>query len=140
MNFGWDLIMPGDIDTTSHEIDPTLRFSREYQNPNARIVWDEEDVYAELASPPNNQPCNDTFHNIIRKINPDTIQGIKWDPNSIMHYPFGSGLIKEPKKYQNGLSPKPDLSKKNIAQVKLFYPLLENKFPTKTITITTFVN
>ena len=129
MNFGWDLTVPGEIDTAIHEIGHTLGFPHEHQNPNAGIVWDEEAVYAELAGPPNNWPRDDTFHNIIRKINPDTIQGTKWDPNSIMHYPFGPGLIKEPKKYQNGLSPKPGLSKKDIAQVKLFYPLLEKKFP-----------
>jgi len=129
MNFGWDLTRPGEIDTAIHEIGHTLGFPHEHQNPNAGIVWDEEAVYAALAGPPNNWPRDSTFHNIIRKINPDTVQGTKWDPNSIMHYPFGPGLIKEPKKYQNGLSPKPGLSKKDIAQVKLFYPPLEKKFP-----------
>ena len=129
MNFGWDLTKPGEIDTAIHEIGHTLGFPHEHQNPNAGIVWDEEAAYAALAGPPNNWPRDDTFHNIIRKINPDTVQGTKWDPNSIMHYPFGPGLIKEPKKYQKGLSPKPGLSKKDIAQAKLFYPLLEKKFP-----------
>jgi len=129
MNFGWDLTRPGEIDTAIHEIGHTLGFPHEHQNPNAGIVWDEESVYAELAGPPNNWSREDTFYNIIRKIDPDTIQGTKWDPNSIMHYPFGPGLIKEPKKYQNGLSPTPGISKKDISQVKLFYPILEKKFP-----------
>lgn len=129
MNFGWDLTRSGEVDTAIHEIGHTLGFPHEHQNPNAGIVWDEKAVYAELAGPPNNWTRDDTFHNIIRKINPDTIQGSKWDPNSIMHYPFGPGLIMEPKKYKNGLSPNPGLSRKDIAQVKLFYPVLEKKFP-----------
>src|SRR5688572_20147329 len=97
MNFGWDLTRHAlEIDTAIHEIGHTLGFPHEHQNPNAGIVWDEEAVYAALAQPPNSWDRNKTFHNIIRKIDPDTVQGSSWDPNSIMHYPFGSGLIKEP--------------------------------------------
>ena len=125
MNFGWDLTQPGEIDTAIHEIGHTLGFPHEHQNPKAGIVWDEEAVYAELAGSPNFWSRQDTFWNIIRKITPDTVEGAKWDPNSIMHYPFGPGLIREPEKYQNGLSPEPGLSEKDTSQVKLFYPQME---------------
>lgn len=54
MNFGWDITRnPRKIDTAIHEIGHTLGFPHEHQNPNAGIVWDEEKVYASLASPPN---------------------------------------------------------------------------------------
>lgn len=129
MNFGWDLTRPGEIDTAIHEIGHTLGFPHEHQNPHAGIVWDEEAVYADLGGPPNFWSRENTHWNIIRKIAPDTVEGTKWDPNSIMHYPFGPGLIKEPKKYKNGLVPEPGLSKKDISQVKLFYPVLKATYP-----------
>ena len=124
MNFGWDLTRQGEIDTAIHEIGHTLGFPHEHQNPNAGIVWDEEAVYNELAGPPNFWSRQDTFWNIIRKISPDTVEGTKWDPNSIMHYTFGPGLIKKPEKYKDGLYPEQGLSEKDISQARLFYPKL----------------
>ncbi len=129
MNFGWDLTRPGEIDTAIHEIGHTLGFPHEHQNPNAGIVWNEEAVYSELAGHPNFWSRDETYYNIIRKISPDTVEGTTWDPNSIMHYPFKAGLIIEPERFQNGLTPNPGLSEKDISQVKLFYPELETTFP-----------
>ena len=130
MNFGWNLARsPRGIDTAIHEIGHTLGFPHEHQNPNAGIVWDEEAVYEKLGGPPNNWSREKTHWNIIRKISPDSVDGTKWDYNSIMHYPFGPGLIREPKKFNSGLTPAPGLSKKDIAQVKYFYPELEEKLP-----------
>jgi Astacin (Peptidase family M12A) len=125
MNFGWDLTRrPDEIDTAVHEIGHTLGFPHEHQNPNAGIVWDEEAVYAALAKPPNRWDRATTFHNIIRKIEPDTVQGSNWDSNSIMHYPFEAGLIAAPADYRNGLSPEGGLSERDKAWVKTFYPAL----------------
>jgi hypothetical protein len=130
MNFGWDLTRnPNEIDTAVHEIGHTLGFPHEHQNPNAGIVWDEDAVYKALAGPPNYWSHQTTYWNIIRKISPDSVEGSKWDPNSIMHYPFEPGLIKEPRKYQTGLYPELGLSKKDIAQVKFFYPTLKPTYP-----------
>ncbi|GAB1543290.1 hypothetical protein NUACC21_59640 [Scytonema sp. NUACC21] len=127
MNFGWDLTKnPREIDTAIHEIGHTLGFPHEHQNPNAGIVWDEEAVYAELAKPPNRWPRPTTYNNIIRKINPDTVQGSNWDPDSVMHYPFEPGLIKEPAKYRNGLNPAGGLSERDKTWVKTFYPPLSD--------------
>ena len=42
-----------------------------------------------------------------------------------MHYPFESGLIKEPTRYQAGLTPPGGLSTRDITWVKTFYPPLE---------------
>ena len=130
MNLGWNLAQdPNEIDTAVHEIGHTLGFPHEHQNPNAGIVWDKEAVYETLAGHPNYWSRQKTYWNIIRKISPDSVEGSKWDPNSIMHYPFGAGLIKEPTKYQNGLYPKPGLSQKDIAQAEFFYPPLKPAFP-----------
>lgn len=125
MNFGWDLTRhSSEIDTGVHEIGHTLGFPHEHQNPNAGIVWDEEAVYAALAKPPNRWDRATTYHNIIRKISPDTVQGSNWDPNSIMHYPFEAGLILDPEQYKNGLTPTPGLSQRDKSWVMAFYPPL----------------
>jgi hypothetical protein len=123
MNFGWSLTQrPEDIDTAIHEIGHTLGFPHEHQNPHAGIVWDEEAVYAALAKPPNRWSRSTTFWNIIRKISPDEVQGSTWDPNSIMHYPFQAGLIKEPEEFANGVHPEGGISKRDKLWVRTFYP------------------
>ncbi len=125
MNFGWDLTRHAtEIDTAVHEIGHTLGFPHEHQNPNAGILWDEEAVYTSLAAPPNKWSRDKTFWNIIRKIEADSVQGSSWDPNSIMHYPFESGLIKQPAEYRTGLNPAGGLSPRDKTWVKTFYPPL----------------
>jgi hypothetical protein len=124
MNFGWSLTADPQegLDTALHEIGHTLGFPHEHQNPFAGIVWDEEAVYRSLAAPPNRWSRSTTFHNIIEKIVPDTVQGSSWDPNSVMHYPFEAGLILKPPKYRRGLSPKGGLSARDRSWVRKFYP------------------
>ncbi len=127
MNIGWDLTRdPREIDTAIHEIGHTLGFPHEHQNPNAGIVWNEEAVYAALAKPPNRWNRQKTFYNIIRKLDPTEVQGSVWDPDSVMHYPFGAGLIKEPARYSKGLSPAGGISERDESWVKTFYPPAED--------------
>jgi hypothetical protein len=52
------------------------------------------------------------------------VQGSNWDPNSVMHYPFEAGLIKEPAAYSTGLTPAGGLSERDKTWVKTFYPPL----------------
>jgi len=120
MNFGWNIA--NDIDTAIHEIGHTLGAPHEHQNPNAGIVWDEEAVYAALAKPPNSWSREKTFHNIIRKLPVDEIEGSTHDPNSVMHYPFEAGLIIEPEEFRAGINPAGGLSAKDKEFVKKFYP------------------
>lgn len=126
MNFGWSLTEDSQngIDTALHEIGHAIGFPHEHQNPFAGIVWDEPKVYAALKAPPNNWSRATTFHNIIEKIVPDTVQGSTWDPNSIMHYPFDGGLILKPTKYNKGLTPKGGISTRDKSWVRKFYPPL----------------
>jgi hypothetical protein len=125
MNFGWDLTRSGEIDTALHEIGHTIGLPHEHQNPFAGIVWDEEAVYAALAAPPNEWDRDTTFWNILRKIPASEVTGSNWDPNSIMHYPFEPGLIKEPAQYRTaGISPAGGLSDLDKTYVKRFYPPL----------------
>lgn len=128
MNFGRDLVtyFKG-FDTAIHEIGHTLGFPHEHQNPNAGIEWNEEAVYAALAAPPNGWDRQKTFHNIIRKIQPDQVQGSSWDPDSVMHYPFGAGLINRPERYRTqALEPAGGLSERDKTWVKTFYPALSD--------------
>lgn len=131
MNFGWDLTRnTNGLDTAIHEIGHTLGFPHEHQNPNTGIIWDEEAVYRALSSPPNNWNRETTYRNIIRKINPDSIQGSGWDPESVMHYPFYPGLILEPEEFRiNGITPSGGLSERDKIWVRTFYPPLQNTFP-----------
>lgn len=125
MNFGWDLTEPGQIDTAIHEIGHSLGFPHEHQNPISGIVWDEPAVYAALGAPPNRWDRETTYYNIIRKIEADAVQGSAWDPDSIMHYPFGPGLILEPPEYRNGVDPAPGLSARDRDWAQRFYPPMD---------------
>lgn len=120
MNFGWDLRR--DPDTALHEIGHTLGLPHEHQNPNSGIVWNEEAVYLDLAAPPNEWKREKTYHNIIRKLESDSVQGSSWDPDSIMHYPFKAGLIAQPAAYAAGLNPAGGLSARDVTWIKTFYP------------------
>lgn len=123
MNFGWDLTNgQTGMDTALHEIGHTLGLPHEHQNPFSGIVWDEEAVYTALAKPPNGWSRETTFQNIIQKLVQDRVQGSSWDPDSVMHYPFEAGLIKEPTDYKNGLKPGGSLSSRDRAWVRAFYP------------------
>ncbi len=128
MNFGWNLDDSNGFDTALHELGHALGLPHEHQNPNAGIVWDEQAVYAALSNPPNNWKPERTYHNIIRKLDPASVTGTDWDPDSIMHYPFEKHLIKQPAQYwTNGLKPKGGLSESDKAIVKRFYPPLKKE-------------
>ncbi|NVK42539.1 MAG: hypothetical protein HWE39_14960 [Oceanospirillaceae bacterium] len=128
MNFGWDLTRdPRGVDTPVHEIGHTLGFPHEHQNPFAGIVWDEEAVYDYFGGAPNNWPRETTFHNVLRKLPENEVEGSDWDPDSVMHYGFPAGLILRPEQYRNGLSPALGLSDKDIGQARFFYPPLDDE-------------
>jgi hypothetical protein len=122
MNFGWDI--SSEPDTPLHEIGHTLGAAHEHQNPFAGIVWDEPAVYASLAKPPNSWSKQTTFENILQKYTPNDVEGTEHDPNSIMEYPFGPGMILSPVQYKNGIYPKGGLSEKDITFMKKYYPTL----------------
>ncbi len=129
-NYGWDLTTPYGRDTALHELGHVLGFPHEHQNPRAGIVWDEEKVYESLGGPPNNWSRDKTDWNIIRKIPANTVDGSDWDKDSIMHYQFEAGLIRQPSAYRTQpLIPASGLSPVDIETARRIYPALEERLP-----------
>ena len=122
MNFGWPLTTTHGHDTALHEIGHTLGLEHEHQNPHAGIVWNETAVRNHFRAAPNSWDDATIEQNILRKIATDSIKGSQWDPNSVMEYAFGPGLIAEPAQYTAGLQPAGGLSQLDIAWVKASYP------------------
>lgn len=125
MNFGWDITQPGPngLDTAIHEIGHALSLKHEHQNPNAGIVWNRQAVYDHFART-QNPPWTEqkTDNNILNTLDPSTVDGSDWDPDSIMHYSFGRGLIDQPSRFRDGLNPAPGLSDKDKEVIRQAYP------------------
>ncbi len=122
MNFGWDLTTSWGKETTVHEIGHTLGMPHEHQSPFSGIVWDEEVVYTSFEGPPNEWPRDQTFYNVLRKLDAAQVEGSKWDPSSVMEYPFPAGLILEPEAYRGGIEAPEGISQLDIEWMRSWYP------------------
>jgi Astacin (Peptidase family M12A) len=129
MNFGWDLTDDYGRTTALHEIGHTLGLPHEHQNPFAGIVWDEPEVYEYFAGPPNRWSRQQTFHNVLRKLDRTEVEGSEWDPDSVMEYWFPQGLITEPAQYRGGLNPPGGLSDTDKEWVRKWFPPLAPAIP-----------
>ncbi|MGW0769037.1 beta-glucuronidase AbsR1 [Streptomyces sp. NPDC002676] len=122
MNLGWDVTAPGERATVLHQIGHALGMLHEHQSPFAGIHWDDEAVYAELAGPPHFWNRQTTYDNILCKLDACEAAGPVWDPQSVMEFPFGPGLILEPERYRGGLRPPGVLSPADKEFALRWYP------------------
>ena len=123
MNFGWDLTTPYGYKTALHEIGHALGFGHEHQNPLSGIRWNVEAVKRYFQGHPNYWDEDTINLNILSNIPIGLANGSSWDPESVMHYDFASGLIEYPTIYQNQpLNTPLKLSNKDIEFVKKLYP------------------
>src|SRR4051812_45729515 len=129
--YGWDLRTPYGSGTALHELGHVLGMEHEHQNPFAGIKWHEQAVYDSLAKPPNSWDQQTTFHNILEKLNPNQVQGSKWDPDSIMEYEFEPGLIAAPPPYDiQGITPPGTLSPEDKEWGLKWYPAIPKTLST----------
>jgi hypothetical protein len=129
MNFGWPLDTAYGRDTALHEIGHAMGLEHEHQNPYAGITWDTDAVKNYFRGPPNNWGVQQIEWNILRKISPSEVKGTNWDPDSVMEYAFGPGMILEPAAYRNGLYPKGGLSKADKEWIVESYPGIKPNIP-----------
>lgn len=83
MNFGWL-----EMGTVRHEFGHMLGLLHEHMNPSADIQWNEKVVINELSGPPNNWDKATIKHNVLKKLNPMTVNYSHFDRNSVMLYFF----------------------------------------------------
>lgn len=122
MNFGWPVDTTFGMTTCLHEIGHTLGMPHEHQSPFSGIVWDEEAVKREFSGPPNEWNLEMIRHNILDKLSPSQVEGSTWDPQSIMEYEFGPGLIVEPAEFQQGIQPPGTISALDRQWMQSWYP------------------
>ena len=90
MNFGWidEDIQMNDESTVLHEFGHMVGLEHEHQNPSGGIKWNKSAVIKDLSGPPNNWDLATIQHNVFDLS--DSTNYTKFDPDSIMLYPFPS--------------------------------------------------
>lgn len=110
----------GDFDrVVLHEFGHAIGLEHEHQLPSAQsIKWNEKEVFAYYAQPPNNWKPEQTRRNVLNHYNARQLRGnyTAFDPKSIMCYPIPKGLANIQVGWNRKLSPT------DIQFIRQWYP------------------
>ena len=122
MNLGW--IVPDEPeaskrDTIIHEFGHALGCIHEHQHPQGGIKWNKDQVYADLAQPPNSWPPQTVDHNLFERYDANITAYSQFDPKSIMMYPIPSRWTLDGSSFGFNVN---GLSELDIHLIKNMYP------------------
>lgn len=116
--------------TVIHEFGHAVGMLHEHQSPNVDFKWKCKAVFTEYGKAPNYWKKDDICNNILQRQNAPSvcecpeqpgmgeIVASKFDPKSIMLYPFGAGLSDT---YPDGISPNNELSRTDVEWLSKMY-------------------
>ena len=113
MSLGWE-----GLDVIYHEVGHSLGLLHEHQNPDVGIKWNAKVVKKELSGPPNNWDLASINSNVLRAVNPSTVNYTSFDRDSVMLYFFPDSWTLDGK----GTKENPEPSLIDLEHVRKLYP------------------
>lgn len=101
-----------------HEFGHAIGLVHEHSSPAARIPWNEEVVYAELAKAPNRWARADVDVNVLRRYEQEGASNTAFDERSVMLYTFPASWTTDRRHYDMNH----ELSPTDISFVRSIYP------------------
>lgn len=127
MNFGWFNTATADGEFSRvalHEFGHALSLVHEHSHPGGTISWKQTDVIAYYAK--QGWSTVDVKNQIFKKYQLSQVNGSRYDPTSIMHYPIDKTLVSDP---SDVVGWNEQLSLLDIEVIAKLYPKAKSKLP-----------